>query len=79
MKVDDIFYENGYYWVWKDKTVYHVMVAGNVASISESSYNDSSVAVARADYLAKTHTAHLNETRYNKLYKAYQNEMQEDN
>lgn len=76
MKVDDIFYENGYYWIWKDKDTYKVMVTGSIASITDSEYSHSCTAIARTDYLARTHTENRNEIRYNNLYKAYQNEMQ---
>ena len=54
----DIVHENGRYWVCRSAAAYTVYRAGAVASIADSSYERSvdglSIAVARADYLAKT-------------------------
>ena len=55
MKTKDIIYENGPYWVLKNKSGYHAMVAGITHSVSDSSYDDVSLATARVDYFAKTH------------------------
>ena len=55
MKEKDIIYENGPYWVLKEKSIYHAMVCGITHSISDSSYDDESLARGRVDYLAKTH------------------------
>lgn len=52
-KEKDIAYENGKYWVLKDKNIYHVMVTGLTHSISDSSYDDLSLAIARCDWLAR--------------------------
>jgi hypothetical protein len=53
----DIVHENGIYWVHADKdgsfTVYKV---GITHSVSDSTYADKSLAIARADYLAKRST-----------------------
>lgn len=56
MKEKDIIHENGPYWVMKNKVGYHVMVCGITHSVSDSCYADESIARARVDYLAKTHT-----------------------
>jgi hypothetical protein len=53
MKEKDIAYENGDFWVLQNKLGFHVMVKGITHSVSESSYSDLSLAVARVDYLAK--------------------------
>ncbi len=55
MKSKDIIYENGPYWVLKNKSGYHAMVTGITNSVSDSSYDDPSLAIARVDYFAKTH------------------------
>jgi hypothetical protein len=52
----NIVHENGDYWVLRNKLGYHAMVSGLAHSVSDSSYADASLAVARVDYLAKTHT-----------------------
>ncbi len=56
MKSKDIIHENGPYWVLKNKAGYHAMVSGITHSVSDSSYDDPSLAIARVDYFAKTHT-----------------------
>lgn len=53
LKESSILHENGNYWVMQDGRGYHVMVAGATHSVSESSYADPSLAIARVDYLAQ--------------------------
>ena len=59
MKLDDIVYESGNAWVYRDKkkSCYVVFKAGITHSTSDSAYplNDDglSIAKARTDYLAK--------------------------
>lgn len=53
MRESDILHENGNYWVMRNSRGYHVMVAGATYSVSESSYADLSLAIARVDYLAR--------------------------
>lgn len=54
-KERDIVYENGPYWVLKDKKGFHCMVTGVSASVGESSYSALDLAVARVDYFSKNH------------------------
>ena len=53
----DIVHENRQYWVMKDSRTgnvcYTVMRCGVTHSVSDSSYTDLSLAIARCDYLAK--------------------------
>ncbi len=49
----DIVYENGRAWVLKRGAVFVVFTAGLTHSTSDSTYTDKSLAVARADYLAR--------------------------
>jgi len=52
-KEKDIIYENGKFWVLKNKEGYHVMVSGVTCSTSDSSYASADLAIARCDYIAK--------------------------
>lgn len=54
-KERDIVYENGPYWVLKDKKGFHCMVTGTTASVCDSSYAMADLATARVDYFAKNH------------------------
>lgn len=60
---DDIAHENGSVWVLQDQEhgCYTVYVAGNMVSVSDSSYplteDGRSLAVARTDYLAQRRQA----------------------
>lgn len=57
MREDDIMYENGEYWVARDRNCYTVMKNGNVSAVSDSGYAKTpdglSIAIARVDYLAR--------------------------
>jgi len=59
MRESDILYENGKFWVLKDKhkgkQTYTVMFTGitHSESVDDVTYPDLSLAVARCDYLAK--------------------------
>ena len=52
--------KDGSYWVLSNKTGYHVMVTGLTHSVSDSTYVDPSLAIARVGYLVKTHTHNRN-------------------
>jgi len=52
--------DDGSYWVLSNKTGYHVMVTGLTHSVSDSTYAEPSLAIARVKYLAKTHTHNRN-------------------
>lgn len=56
MKESDIVYENGIFWVCKNKNDYTVYKSGITHSVSDSSYEKNedglSIAKARCDYLA---------------------------
>ena len=50
----DIIHENGIYWVHADRDgSFSVFRNGVVNAVSDSTYDDKSLAVARCDYLAK--------------------------
>jgi hypothetical protein len=55
MKESDIVYENGNYWVARERDRYTVYQSGATHSISDSSYGKSkdglTLAIARCDYL----------------------------
>lgn len=53
MNEHDIVYENGRAWVLKRGAAFVVFVAGVTHSKSDSAYADKSLAIARADYLAR--------------------------
>lgn len=55
MKESDILHEVGSYWVMKHKGAYVVMKNGLTpsTSIDDVGYQDLSIAIARANYLAK--------------------------
>lgn len=53
MREQDITHENGNFWVGKTKGGFTVFVTGSTHSVSDSTYEYQSVAVARCDYLAK--------------------------
>lgn len=53
MREKDIVHENGNFWVGQDKGTFVVFCAGATHSVSDSAYEDQSVAIARCDYLAK--------------------------
>lgn len=56
MQEKDIVYENGKYWVLRDKDAYCVMKSGITHSVGDSAYalteDGLSIAIARCDYLA---------------------------
>lgn len=56
MTEDDILHERNGYWVKNDrrsgKQIFTVMRSGLTHSVSDSSYDDLSLAIARCDYLA---------------------------
>jgi hypothetical protein len=54
-KEKDIMHENGKFWVLKNKEGFHVMISGITHSVSDSSYSQLDLAIARCDYLA-SHT-----------------------
>lgn len=58
MREQDILHENGHFWVGKTKSDFTVLVVGATHSVSDSTYGDLSVAVARCDYLAKRYTTY---------------------
>ena len=51
-KEKDIMHENGKFWVLKNKEGFHVMISGITHSVSDSSYSQLDLAIARCDYLA---------------------------
>ena len=57
MRESDIVYENGDYWVAKERSAYTVYKSRLTHSVSDSSYQRDadglSLAIARCDYLAK--------------------------
>jgi len=54
MKECDIVHEVGNFWVLSKKGLYFVMKSGITHSVSETtSYNDKSLAIARAEYMNK--------------------------
>lgn len=53
LKEKDIAYENGKFWVLKNKDGFHVMISGITHSVSDSSYRQLDLAIARCDYLAR--------------------------
>lgn len=53
MRERDIVYENGRAWVLQRRGVFVVFVSGVTHSTSDSTYADKSLAIARADYLAR--------------------------
>lgn len=53
LKEKDIAYENGKFWVLKNKDGFHVMISGITHSVSDSSYHQLDLAIARCDYLAR--------------------------
>jgi hypothetical protein len=57
MREADIMHENGAYWVGRERNAYVVYRAGITHSVSDSAYERSpdglSIAIARADYLAR--------------------------
>jgi len=55
-KERDIVHENGRYWVLSDRDGFTVMRNGATHAVSDSTYTDKSLAIARADYLAKRST-----------------------
>jgi hypothetical protein len=63
----EIRHENGPYWVAKDARGFHAMVSGLTHAVSDSTYTDESVAIARVNYLAKTHTEGKNLERARRL------------
>lgn len=58
MRESDILHENGHFWVGRTKSDFTVFVVGATHSVSDSTYEDLSVAVARCDYLAKRYTTY---------------------
>lgn len=52
-KESQIVHENGPYWVLRKGNTFIVMKTGATHSVSDSGYSDRSLAIARADYLAK--------------------------
>jgi hypothetical protein len=54
MSERDIVYETGRAWVLRRGATFVVFVAGLTHSVSDSTYADKSLAVARADYLARS-------------------------
>ena len=67
MRERDIEYENGNYWVARQREAYTVFVTGPAHSVSDSSYLDLSVAIARCDYLAKTGSPEIDARRLARL------------
>ena len=67
MRERDIEHENGNYWVTRQRGVYTVFVTGPTHSVSDSSYLDLSVAIARCDYLAKTGSPDIDARRFARL------------
>lgn len=59
MREQDIIHENGNFWVGKTKSDFTVFVVGATHSVSDSTYEDLSVAVARCDYLAGRYTTYM--------------------
>lgn len=53
MRERDIVYEKGRAWVLQRRGVFVVFVSGVTHSTSDSTYADKSLAIARADYLAR--------------------------
>lgn len=57
MRESDIMYENGAYWVGREKAAYVVYHIGVTHSVSDSAYakdaDGLSIAIARCDYLAR--------------------------
>lgn len=51
-KEKNIMHENGKFWVLKNKQGFHVMISGVTHSVSDSSYEQLDLAIARCDYLA---------------------------
>jgi hypothetical protein len=58
MRESDIAYENGDYWVAREKDRYTVYQSGITHSVSDSAYRKDadglSIAIARCDYLARS-------------------------
>lgn len=58
MKISDIVYELGQFWVFKGKDAYYVMENGVTSSTSDSAYaldpDGLSIAIARVKYLERT-------------------------
>lgn len=52
----DIVHENGRYWVLADRDGFTVMRNDATHAVSDSTYANKSLAIARADYLAKRST-----------------------
>ena len=63
----DIDHENGNYWVARQREAYTVFATGPTHSVSDSSYLDLSVAIARCDYLAKTSSPDIDARRFARL------------
>lgn len=59
MREQDIMHENGNFWVGKTNGVFTVFVTGSTHSVSDSAYEDLSVATARCDYLAKRYPEYM--------------------
>lgn len=66
----EVVHEKGPYWVRRTSEGFHAMVSGVTHSVSDSTYADSSLAIARVDYLMKTHTPGKELTRHARLSRA---------
>ena len=67
MREQDIKHENGNYWVGATQGAFTVFVTGATHSVSDSTYGDLSLAVARCDYLAKTSAPETDARRFARL------------